>query len=152
MTSNWKDILRAQEEDLQRMEEMDAALNDDQIDLEENITSILKSTNSRIRQPKPVQEEDHAKYSKSSGRGNGNYDVKLNIAGMGMEEIEDIDEDEVMLASSRSESVLSPSGVPQGSGKVNAKQAPDTAARYHIKSLYSWFNAHIEFKRLVSKH
>jgi hypothetical protein len=135
MSSNWKEILRAQEEDLQRMEEMDAALNDDQNDLEENISSILKSTNSRIRQPKPSireEDDDYSKYMKSANteRGGSKYNVKLDMAGMGIEDNEDDDDDDVMI-SSRSESMLSPSARSRGSpsGKISAKQAPDTAAR-----------------------
>lgn len=44
MSSNWRELLRAQEEDLKRMEEMDAALNEDQEDLDMNIKSILKGS------------------------------------------------------------------------------------------------------------
>ena len=45
--SNWREILKAQEEDLKRMEEMDAALNEDQEDLDLNIKAILRVGNSR---------------------------------------------------------------------------------------------------------
>lgn len=45
--SNWREILRAQEDDLKRMEEMDAALNEDQEDLDLNIKAILRVGNSR---------------------------------------------------------------------------------------------------------
>jgi hypothetical protein len=45
--SNWREILRAQEEDLKRMEEMDAALNEDQEDLDLNIKAILRAGNHR---------------------------------------------------------------------------------------------------------
>ena len=42
--SNWREILKNQEEDLKRMEEMDAALNEDQEGLDFDIKTILKGT------------------------------------------------------------------------------------------------------------
>lgn len=139
MSSNWKEILRAQEEDLQRMEEMDAALNDDQIDLDENISSIMKSTKSRVRQPpKRDTRNDDDDFSnmprrdyEEPRRESSGHNVKLDMGALGMHD-DDNDEEDITITTSRSEqSILSPSGRLASSpgGKVNAKQAPDTAAR-----------------------
>ena len=133
MSSNWKEILRAQEEDLQRMEEMDAALNDDQNDLDQHISSIMKSTSSKIRQPKHdvhVRDDEYSRYVKSSHDISSDRNAKLDMGGIANLGGDDPSDDDTNIATSRSESMLSPSGKSLASpSRQMTKQAPDTTAR-----------------------
>jgi hypothetical protein len=147
--SNWREILRAQEEDLKRMEEMDAALNEDQEDLDLNIKAILRVGNHRSavggkgtsQKISGVSELDNSSERMKSSqhrevmrptsrndenvarRGGESRHLQLQL----QHEVEDSrggddedDGDENLLNSKSEKSILSPS---------MKQQAPDTTAR-----------------------
>eukprot|EP00602_Paraphysomonas_sp_CaronLab_P004795 CAMPEP_0185023840 /NCGR_PEP_ID=MMETSP1103-20130426/6467_1 /TAXON_ID=36769 /ORGANISM="Paraphysomonas bandaiensis, Strain Caron Lab Isolate" /LENGTH=335 /DNA_ID=CAMNT_0027556607 /DNA_START=66 /DNA_END=1070 /DNA_ORIENTATION=+ len=137
--SNWKEILRHQEEDLHRMEQMDAALNEDEEGLDYDINAILKgktsiSTNHRSRSTSdmvPDSPKLSARDKTHSRRGSSrpSDDIQEGLYDM---HLDDVSYEDPPLLSSRSEkSMASPSSSsrPTGSGRTNSPHAPDTAAR-----------------------
>jgi hypothetical protein len=146
--SNWREIIKAQEDELKRMEEMDAALNEDQEDLDLNIKAIFKGSRitaatSRANSTGKSSGYDHAgineenltKKSHQSERSNPvsssqkHQKVSSRITSAYVENDNEDDEDEPEpLPTSRSEhSILSPSAA--ALKNLDAKQAPDTTAR-----------------------
>lgn len=138
--SNWKEVLKAQQESLQRMEDMDAEITFNHADLDTDINNVLKYPTTRTNKTMSSKKEPVAIQSKSSDvktNTRQNHDLQLNLRNN-----ESFDEDHPVLVSSRSESsptklAKSPS---ESNSNVNAAlaNAPDTAARLkYLKSFES---------------
>jgi hypothetical protein len=144
--ANWREIIKAQENELKRMEEMDAALNEDQEDLDMNIKAIFKG--SRITSAASRAASTGAgRISVSDGGGLSGekpmskaersnpiflnqkpLKISSQISSAEYDENEEDENDLDHIPTSRSErSILSPSAT--ALKHLDTKQAPDTTAR-----------------------
>lgn len=171
--SNWRELLRAQEEDLKRMEEMDAALNEDQQDLDLNIKAILRGSrpiskpneegghgdkrmNSKIERVNINKTSNHLSSAGMSLGGKGIRSYEDNELDHDLEDDDnnvddDGDDDDHQYNSSHiqisksDKSILSPSSAVLKDPHL--KQAPDTTARSRKFISFHLILQFLEFKR-----
>jgi hypothetical protein len=131
MSSNWKELLKSQQQSLKAMEELDAEMNNDQANLEADINNVLKYPSSRNYHP-VVDRKRNDSISQSSGKSqiqdNDNMrNLNLDLRALSHNDNLDDEDNHPGLVSSRSES--SPLKSPSNSALA---KAPDTSARYSL--------------------